>query len=87
MSRLHETFEQHGLEDVIVDRRAFGKEIAPLLLDTWMMATQEIATNVLDKLGGGRGDKMRRLIEEVGIHRQDTCFNLDRVITVGKKPF
>ncbi|KAF2649437.1 hypothetical protein K491DRAFT_721664 [Lophiostoma macrostomum CBS 122681] len=83
IARLHETFKQHGLEDVIVDRRRFDKAIAPLLLDTWMMATQEISFNVLDKLGGGRGDVMRGFVEEVGKHRQDTCFNLDRVVTLG----
>ena len=50
-----------------------------------MMASQEISTNVLDKLGGGRGDVARGLIEEVGRNRDNTAFNLQRVITVGRK--
>lgn len=50
-----------------------------------MMASQEISTNVLDKLGEGRGDVARGLIEEVGRNRDNTAFNLQRVITVGRK--
>ena len=50
-----------------------------------MMASQEISTNVLDKLGEGRGDVARGLIEEVGKNRGNTTFNLQRVVTVGRK--
>jgi hypothetical protein len=68
-----------------VDRRKFAPEIATLLLDTWMMASQEISANVLDKLGEGRGDVARALVEEVGRNRGNTAFNLQRVVTIGKK--
>lgn len=57
-----------------------------LLLDTWMMASQEISVNILDHLGGGQGDVARGLIEKVGKNRGNTAFNLQRVITVGQKP-
>jgi hypothetical protein len=83
---LHKTFSENGLEAVEVDRRKFAKDVVTLLLDTWMMASQEISANILDKLGEGRGDTMRGFIEEVGKNRQNTSFNLDRVITIGRKP-
>lgn len=86
IAQLSTTFNENGLENVIVDRRKFAKPIATLLLDTWIMAAEEFAFNVLDKLGGGQGDAMRGFIQEVGRNRQNTCFNLDRVITVGQKP-
>ena len=86
IAHLQDTFKENGLEKVAVDRRKFAKEISTLLLDTWMMSTHEISVNVLDKLGGGRGDIMRGYIEEVGKNRQNTAFNLERVITVGRKP-
>ena len=57
-----------------------------LLLDTWMVSSQEISVNVLDKLGEGRGDHARELIEKVGENRDNTAFNLQRVIVVGRKP-
>ena len=79
------TFAENGLSRVVVDRREFAPEVATLLLDTWMMASQEISANVLDKLGEGRGDVARGLIEEVGRNRGNTVFNLERVITVGRK--
>ncbi|KAF1992984.1 S-adenosyl-L-methionine-dependent methyltransferase [Amniculicola lignicola CBS 123094] len=85
IANLHETFKEHGLQNVTVDRRSFAKEITPLLLDTWMIAAEEIAVNVLDKSGGGRGDVMRGFLEEVGKNRQNTSFNLDRVVTIGQK--
>lgn len=85
ITRLPTTFAENGLASVVVDRRKFAPEIATLLLDTWMMASQEIATNVLDKFGEGRGDVARKMIEEVGGNRGNTAFNLQRVITVGKK--
>jgi len=85
ITRLHTTFIENGLHSVSVDRRKFAPEIATLLLDTWMMASQEISTNVLDRLGEGRGDVARGLIEEVGRNRGNTAFNLERVVTVGRK--
>jgi SAM-dependent methyltransferase len=85
IARLKDTFRENGLEKVLVDRHKFDKPIATLLLDTWIMAAEEFAVNVLDKLGGGQGDVMRGFIEEVGKNRQNTCFNLDRVITIGQK--
>lgn len=51
-----------------------------------MMASQEIAANVLDGLGGGQGDVARALVEEVGKNRGNTAFNLERVVTIGRKP-
>ena len=86
ITRLHETFKENGLENIVVDRHKFSQEIVTLLLDTWMMASHEISVNVLDQLGGGQGDMARGLIEEVGKNRQNTAFNLQRVITVGQKP-
>lgn len=83
---LQDTFKEHGLDSVVVDRRRFAQEVVTLLLDTWMIASEEISVNVLDRLGGGRGDVMRALIEEAGKNRQNTSFNLERVITVGRKP-
>ncbi|EPE24315.1 S-adenosyl-L-methionine-dependent methyltransferase [Glarea lozoyensis ATCC 20868] len=76
----------NGVSKVIVDRQKFSTEIATLLLDTWIMASQEIAANVLDGLGGGQGDVARALIEEVGRNRGNTAFNLERVVTIGRKP-
>ncbi|PQE23680.1 UMTA methyltransferase family protein [Rutstroemia sp. NJR-2017a BVV2] len=75
-----------SLKTVIVDRNKFSTEIVTLLLDTWMMASQEIAGNILDGLGGGQGDVARALIEQVGQNRSNTAFNLQRVVTVGQKP-
>lgn len=86
IARLHDTFTQHGLCNVVVDRRKFDKQVVTLLLDTWMMAAQELSINVLDKLDGGQGDVMRTFIEEVRQNRGNTAFNLDRVITIGQKP-
>lgn len=86
IAALAETFKEHGLQSVVVDRRKFAKEIVTLLLDTWMMATHEISVNVLDELGEGRGDVMRGFMEEVAKNRQNTSFNLERVITIGQKP-
>lgn len=86
ISRLCETFQENGLENVIVDRHKFSTEVVTLLLDTWMVASQEISVNILDGLGGGQGDVARRLIEEVGKNRQNTAFNLQRVVTIGQKP-
>ena len=83
---MHETFTEHGLRNVIVDRRKFDKQVVTLLLDTWMMAAQELSANVLDKLGAGQGDIMRDFIEELRKNRGNTPFNLDRVITIGQKP-
>ena len=85
ITRLPATFAESGLSSIVVDRHKFAPEIATLLLDTWMMASQEISTNVLDKLGEGRGDVARGLIEEVGRNRGNTAFNLQRVVTVGRK--
>ena len=51
-----------------------------------MVASQEISANVLDNLGGGQGDVARALVEKVGKNRGNTAFNLERVITVGRKP-
>ena len=50
-----------------------------------MMASQEISTNVLDKLGEGKGDVARELIEKVGRNRNNTAFNLQRVVTIVTK--
>lgn len=50
-----------------------------------MMASQEISENVLDKLGDGKGDVARGLIQEISKSRSNTSFNLDRVIVVGRK--
>ena len=74
------------MKNVLVDRNRFSPEVVTLLLDTWMMASEEIAANILDDLGGGQGDVARALVKEVGRNRDNTSFNLDRVITVGQKP-
>ena len=50
-----------------------------------MVAYQEIADNVLDRLGKGYGAMARSMIEEVYKRRQDTAFSMDQVVTVGRK--
>ncbi len=85
ITRLPTTFAENGLSSIVVDSRNFAPEVTTLLLDTWMMASQEISTNVLDKLGGGRGDVARGLVEEVGRNRENTAFNVQRVVTIGRK--
>ena len=86
ITRLHTTFAENGLSNVTVDRHKFSTEIATLLLDTWIVASLEISTNVLDGLGGGQGDVARALVDEFGKNRGNTAFNLERVITIGQKP-
>lgn len=85
MKALPNTFAAHNLSSIITDRRKFSQEIVTLLLDTWMMAAQEISINVLDHLGEGRGDVARGLIEDVGKNRGNTFFNLMRSIVVGQE--
>lgn len=40
---------------------------------------------MLNKLGEGRGDVARGLIKEVGRNRDNTTFNLQRVVTIRRK--
>ncbi|KAL9133027.1 MAG: hypothetical protein Q9175_005797 [Cornicularia normoerica] len=86
VARLHQIFADNGLKNILVDRRSFPDEIVTFLMDTFMVASEEISYNVLDKLGERRGDKARALIAEVGRNRGTTAFNLDRVVTVARKP-
>ena len=74
------------MTDLVVDRHPFSKEIATYLLDTFMVAGQEISVNVLDPIGGGRGDFARGLIEVVGKNRRNIGLGLDRLTVVGRKP-
>ena len=74
------------MTDLVVDRHPFSKEIATYLLDTFMVAAQEISVNVLDPLGEGRGDFARGLIEVVGKNRRNIELGLDRLIVIGRKP-
>ncbi|KAL9122403.1 MAG: hypothetical protein Q9187_001040 [Circinaria calcarea] len=85
-AKLPQTFSDFGMTNIIVDRHPFSKEIATYLLDTFMVAGQEISANVLDSTGGGRGDIARRLIEEVGRNRRNIGLGLDRLTVIGQKP-
>jgi hypothetical protein len=83
---LPETFSECGMTDVVVDRRPFSPHIATFLLDTFMVASREISTNVLDPLGDGRGDVSRGYIEAVRKHRRNIALGLDRLTVIGRKP-
>jgi hypothetical protein len=72
--------------DVVVDRRPFSPHIATFLLDTFMVASHEISTNVLDALGGGRGEVSRGYIEAVRKQRRNIALALDRFTVIGRKP-
>ncbi|KAF2260594.1 hypothetical protein CC78DRAFT_571122 [Lojkania enalia] len=65
-ANLPETFSECGVVDVVVERRSFSPEISTFLLDTFMVASWEISKNVLDPLGGERGNIARKYIETVG---------------------
>ena len=71
---------------IVVDRHPFSREIATYLLDTFMVAGQEISANVLDAIGGGQGDVARGLIEAVGRNRRNIELGLDRLTVIGRKP-
>ena len=85
-AQLPQTFSDFGMKNIIVDRHPFSKEITTFLLDTFMVAGQEISVNVLDSIGGGRGDVARKLIEEVGRNRRSISLTLDRLTVIGQKP-
>ena len=74
------------MKNIVVDRHPFSTEIATYLMDTFMVAGQEISVNVLDSVGGGRGDFARGLIEAVGRNRRNIGLSLDRLTVVGQKP-
>ena len=73
------------MTDIVVDRHPFSKDIATYLIDTFMIAGQELSVNVLDGIGGGRGDVARGLIEIVGKNRRNIGLDLDRLTVVGRK--
>ena len=81
-----EIFPEYGLKNISVDRKPFDKSITAFLLDTFMVASHEISLNVLDPLGGGRGDIVRNFIAEIGRNRQNVGISLDRLFVVGQKP-
>ncbi len=74
------------MTNIVEDRRPFSKEVATYLMDTFMVAGQEISVNVLDPIGGGQGDFARALIEVVGKNRRIIGLGLDRLTVVGRKP-
>lgn len=84
-AQLPQIFSNLGMTNIIVDRRPFSKEIATYVLDTFMVAGQEISVNVLDSIGGGRGDIARRLIEAVDRNRRNIGLSLDRLTVIGQK--
>ena len=51
-----------------------------------MLAAQEISLNVLDHLGGGQGEVARSLIEKCRQNRRNLTVQLDRLVTIGRKP-
>ena len=69
-----------------MERVPFSREILTYLLDTFMVASEEICFNLLDQLGGGQGNTARAMIAAVLKNRKTTAFSIDRVITVGQKP-
>ena len=79
-------FVDAGLVDVFEDRHPFPMESIPSQLDTAMVATTEFTYNVLDKLGGGRGDVARDMIEKISKNRSNTGVQYDRLTVVGRKP-
>lgn len=74
------------MTNLVIERHPFSKEIATYLMDTFMVAGQEISVNVLDPIGGGRGELARQLIEKVGRNRRSIGLGLDRLTVVGRKP-
>lgn len=73
------------MTNIIMDRHPFPRDVATYLMDTFMVACQEISVNVLDCIGGGRGDVARGLIEEIGRNRRNTGISLDRLTVIGQK--
>lgn len=74
------------MTNIVVDRHPFSKEIATYVMDTFMVAGQEISVNVLDPIGGERGEFARRLIEVIGKNRRNIGLGLDRLTVIGQKP-
>lgn len=74
------------MRNVAFDRWPFDANTASFLLDTFMVATQEISVNVLNPLGGGRGDTVRDYIDAISRNRRNIAISLDRVIAVAQKP-
>lgn len=85
-ARLHEIYAAKGLTDIVVDRRPYPKDKLPYLLDTVLVACEEMCYSTLDRIGGGRGDHCRDLIQKVFHARSNTAFNLDRLTVIGRKP-
>lgn len=56
--------------DIVVDRRPFSRAISTFLMYTFLVGAQEISINVLDRIGEGRGDVARALMEAVGKNRR-----------------
>lgn len=77
-------FADHGMTDVIVNRRMFPKQLLPYQLDIALAACEEISYNALDSLEG-QGVKARGLIQSVFNDRQNTAFNVARLTIVGRK--
>jgi hypothetical protein len=73
------------MTDIEVERVPFSKEVTTFLLDTFMVASREISVNMLDPLGGGRGDTARGYIEAVGRNRKHIEVALDRLTVIGRK--
>lgn len=81
-----QSFEDSGFQNVISERHPFPKDIATFLLDTFMLASQEISENVLDPMGEGQGQYARHLIHVVEKYRRNIGLSLDRLMVVGQKP-
>ncbi|RDL41295.1 S-adenosyl-L-methionine-dependent methyltransferase [Venustampulla echinocandica] len=83
--RLPQIYADHGLTEIVTDRNPFSPEVTTYMLDTFMVAAEEISYNVLDRIGGGQGDVARGLIEKVTQNRRNMSIQLDRLVTVGRK--
>jgi hypothetical protein len=85
-SKLPELFVAIGLVDVKVDNREFPPELLAFLLDTALMASEEMSYKALDPLGGGLGEKCRELISAVFQKRQKMAYNVGRLTVVAQVP-
>lgn len=85
-TRLPRLFAEQDLINVAADMRMLSPELVSYQLDTALAACEEMSVNVLDALGGGEGDEMRRMIEHVQQNRKSIGYNVGRLTVIGQKP-
>ncbi|EPE24313.1 S-adenosyl-L-methionine-dependent methyltransferase [Glarea lozoyensis ATCC 20868] len=82
---LPEIYARNNLSEIVTERAPFATDVAAYMLDTFLLAAEELSFNVLDHLGGGQGDVARDLIKQVERERRDITIQLDRLIAVGRR--